>query len=129
MPSINYMIISGNLTRDPELKILNTGTQRCGFGIANNRSYLKDGEWINEPNFVNVTIFGKSAEYVAKKIRKGMFVIVEGKLQVRKWVDKNGENKTTSEIIAYKVYPIGEQHPVSDSRESNNSYSNEDIPF
>lgn len=98
--SINRVIISGNLTRDPELRNTNTGLPVLGFGVAVNdrRKNNQTGEWEDFPNFIDCTMFGTRAESVAKFLSKGSNVAIEGKLRWTQW-EKQGEKRSKIEVI------------------------------
>lgn len=98
--SINRVIISGNLTRDPELRKTAGGLPVLGFGMAVNdrRKNQATGEWEDYPNFIDCTIFGSRAEGVAKYLSKGTKVAVEGKLRWSTW-EKDGAKRSKIEVI------------------------------
>ena len=98
--SINRVIISGNLTRDPELRKTAGGLPVLGFGMAVNdrRKNQATGEWEDYPNFIDCTIFGSRAEGVAKYLTKGTKVAVEGKLRWSTW-EKDGAKRSKIEVI------------------------------
>ena len=98
--SINRVIISGNLTRDPELRKTAGGLPVLGFGMAVNdrRKNQATGEWEDYPNFIDCTIFGSRAEGVAKYLAKGAKVAVEGKLRWSTW-EKDGAKRSKIEVI------------------------------
>lgn len=102
--SINRVIISGNLTRDPETRSTASSTPVVSFCVAVNdrRKNAQTGEWEDYPNFVECTMFGSRAEAVAKRISKGSKVAVEGKLRWSKW-ERGGETRTKLEVIAEEV--------------------------
>jgi single-strand DNA-binding protein len=101
---LNKAFIIGNLTRDPELKALPSGTKVCSFGVATNRSYKdKEGTRQDSTEFHNVVAFAKLGELVAQYMKKGSQVYVEGRLQTRSWDGKDGEKKYRTEIIADTV--------------------------
>lgn len=104
--SINRVVVSGNLTRDPELRATPGGTQVLGFGIAVNdrRRNQQTGEWEDYPNFIDCTMFGNRAEALSRILRKGMKVAIEGKLRYSSWEDKNGGvRRSKVEIIPDEV--------------------------
>lgn len=117
--SINRVVVSGNLTRDPELRVTPGGTQVLGFGVAVNdhRRNQQTGEWEDYPNFIDCTMFGNRAEALSRILRKGMKVAIEGKLRYSSWEDKNGGGRRSKvEIIPYEVVlmsqnPNGQQAP------------------
>lgn len=104
--SINRVNISGNLTRDPELRATQGGMQVLGFGVAVNdrRRNQQTGEWEDYPNFVDCTMFGNRAEALSRILRKGMKVAIEGKLRYSSWEDKNGGGRRSKlEVITDEV--------------------------
>ncbi len=102
----NEITIIGNLTRDPELRFTNSGTATCGFGVAVNRRYMQNNEWVDAPtNFFNVTVWGQYGENVATSLAKGDRVLVKGRFDFRKYQNKDGIEVTTHDIIADEVAP------------------------
>ena len=102
----NEITVIGNLTREPELRFTTGGTATCGFGIAVNRRYQQNGEWVDAPtNFFNVTVWGQYGENVAASLNKGDRVVVKGRLDFRKYQNKDGVEVTTHDIIADEVAP------------------------
>lgn len=104
--SINRVNITGNLTRDPELRSTAGGMAVLGFGVAVNdrRKNQQTGQWEDYPNFVDCTMFGNRAEALSRILRKGMKVAIEGKLRYSSWEDKNGGGRRSKiEIIPDEV--------------------------
>lgn len=102
----NEITVIGNLTREPELRFTAGGTATCGFGVAVNRRYQQNGEWVDAPtNFFNVTVWGQYGENVASSLNKGDRVLVKGRLDFRKYQNKDGVEVTTHDIIADEVAP------------------------
>ena len=100
---INKVMIFGNLTRDPELKSLPSGTQVCSFSIATNRVYKdRDGNKQEQVDYHNVVVFGRQAETSAQYLKKGSSAYVEGRLQTRSW-DKDGVKQYRTEVVADRV--------------------------
>jgi single-strand DNA-binding protein len=100
---LNKVLIIGNLTRDPELKALPSGSKVCSFGIATNRTYKdKDGNRQDATEFHNVVVFGRVAELAAQYLKKGSQAYIEGRLQTRSW-EQNNEKKYRTEIVAETV--------------------------
>jgi len=95
---LNKAIVLGNLTRDPELKALPSGTQVCNFSVATNRKWTKDGEKKEEVEYHNCIAFGKTGELIAQYMHKGSQILVEGRIQTRSW-DKDGEKRYRTEIV------------------------------
>ena len=98
--SINRVIISGNLTRDAELRQTASGTSVLGFGVAVNdrRRNNATGEWEDYPNFVDCTMFGQRAQAIAQYLRKGLKVAIEGKLRYSAW-ERDGQKRSKLEVI------------------------------
>lgn len=117
--SINRVNISGNLTRDPELRATQGGMQVLGFGVAVNdrRRNQQTGEWEDYPNFIDCTMFGNRAEALSRILRKGMKVAIEGKLRYSSWEDKNGGGRRSKveiipdEVVLMSQNPNGQQAP------------------
>lgn len=117
--SINRVVVSGNLTRDPELRVTPGGTQVLGFGVAVNdrRRNQQTGEWEDYPNFIDCTMFGNRAEALSRILRKGMKVAIEGKLRYSSWEDKNGSGRRSKveiipdEVVLMSQNPNGQQAP------------------
>jgi len=105
---INRVTIVGNLTRDPELRGLPSGGSVCSLRVAvNGRRRDQSGQWVDEPNFFNVTIFGNSADNAARFLSKGRQVAVDGRLRWREWQDQQGNKRESIEIVAQEVQFIG----------------------
>lgn len=102
--SINRVNISGNLTRDPELRATAGGTQVLSFGVAVNdrRRNAQTGEWEDYPNFVDCTMFGTRAEKIANYIAKGSKVAIEGKLRYSSW-ERDGERRSKLEVVVDEI--------------------------
>lgn len=102
--SINRVNISGNLTRDPELRVTSGGTQVLSFGVAVNdrRRNPQTGEWEDYPNFVDCTMFGTRAEAVRRYLSKGSKVAIEGKLRYSSW-EKDGERRSKIGVIVDEI--------------------------
>ena len=102
--SINRVIISGNLTRDPELRATTGGTQVLSFGVAVNdrRRNPQTGEWEDYPNFVDCTMFGNRAEAVSRYLSKGSKVAIEGKLRYSSW-ERDGQKRSKLEVIVDEI--------------------------
>jgi len=104
MPSINKVLISGNLTDDPRTNILENGTHVANFRVASNQRYkARDGEWRDKTCFVDVVTWRQLAERVASRLRKGSPVLVEGELQYTQWNAQDGTKRSRVEILARSV--------------------------
>ena len=102
--SINRVYVTGNLTRDPELRATQSGSQVLSFGIAVNdrRKNQQTGEWEDYPNFVDCTMFGTRAEKIASYLAKGSKVAIEGKLRYSSW-ERDGERRSKLEVIVDEI--------------------------
>ena len=110
---LNKIILMGRLTRDPELRKTGNGTAVTSFTLAVDRDYKpQDGE--RETDFIDVVAWRGTAEFVSKYFTKGRMAVVEGRLQVRDWTDKDGAKRRSTEVIADSVY-FGDSKKVSDS--------------
>ena len=103
MNNINRVVITGNLTADPELRSTPSGTSVCNLRIACN-TRRKDGEeWVDKPNFFNVTVWGAQGENVARYLSKGRPVAIDGRLEWREWEAQDGSKRQAVDIIADSV--------------------------
>ena len=94
MPSLNKVLLMGNLTRDPELRVTPKGTPICQFSLAINRQFkMESGETREEVIYVDVEAWGKQGETIAKYVTKGRPLYVEGRLRLDQWEDKNTKEK------------------------------------
>lgn len=97
---INKVQIVGNLTKDPEIKALPSGSNVCNFSVATNRSWKdKDGQKQEEVEFHNVTAFGKQADVIHQYMTKGSQIYVEGRLKTRSWETQSGEKRYATDIV------------------------------
>ena len=127
---LNRIDIMGRLTGDPELRRTQSGTAVASFTIAVERDYKPEGGE-KETDFFDVVAWRKTAEFVCRYFAKGRMAVIDGRLQTRKWTDKNGGNRVAVEIIADSVYfgdskksvPDGENEPVE------LEYDDGDLPF
>lgn len=105
--NINRVIITGNLTRDPELRTLPSGNSVCSLGVAvNGRRKNASGDWEDKPNFFDVTVWGPQGENAAKYLAKGRPVAIDGRLDWRQW-ESEGQKRQKVEIIADSVQFLG----------------------
>jgi single-strand DNA-binding protein len=109
MASFNKVILVGNLTRDPELRYTPKGTAIAKIGLAVNRSWRSEsGEQREEVTFVDVDIFGRTAENVGQYMRKGRPILIEGRLRLDSWDDKNtGQKRSRLGVVAETVQFLG----------------------
>jgi single-strand DNA-binding protein len=107
--NINRVVLTGNLTRDPELRSLPSGMSVCSLRVACNtrRKNNSSGEWEDKPNFFDVTVWGAQGENCARFLSKGRPVALDGRLEWREWQDKEGNNRQSIDIIADAVQFLG----------------------
>jgi single-strand DNA-binding protein len=107
--NINTVVITGNLTRDPELRSLPSGTSVCKLRVAVNsrRKDGQSGEWVDKPNYFDVTVWGAQGENCANYLSKGRPVAVQGRLDWREWETQEGQKRQAVEIIAESVQFLG----------------------
>jgi single-strand DNA-binding protein len=103
--SINRVVLTGNLTRDPELRYTTGGRGVASFGLAVNRRYQQNGEWQEQVSFFNVVCWADLGENVAATLTKGTRTIVTGRLEQRSWETQDGEKRTVVEVIADECGP------------------------
>src|SRR5262245_22644014 len=102
--SVNRAFLLGNLGRDPELRYTPSQVAVCTFSIAtSDRRKDQSGNWVDQTEWHNIVVFGNSAENCQKFLKKGRQAFVEGRIQTRKWQDKEGKDRWTTEIIAERV--------------------------
>lgn len=117
---LNKIFLMGRLTRDPELRKTSAGVSVCSFSIAVDRDYKKGGE--KETDFIDIVAWRSTADFVSKYFTKGRMAVVEGRLQIRDWVDKEKNKRRSAEVIADNVY-FGDSKPKDDSGDDG------DVPF
>ena len=107
--NINRVIITGNLTRDPELRSLASGNSVCSLRVACNgrRRNPSTQEWEDQPNYFDVTVWGAQGENCSRYLSKGRPVAVDGRLQWREWTDKEGQKRQSVDIVADSVQFLG----------------------
>lgn len=108
MATFNQVILIGNLTRDPELRVTPTGTAVCQIGVAVNDVWKgKDGELREEVTFVDVDVFGRQAEVIAKHMAKGRSILVDGRLKLDTWETKEGDKRSKLKVVLESFQFIG----------------------
>lgn len=132
--TINKAFITGNITRDVELRSTGGGLSVANFTVAVNdrRKSQQTGEWEDVPNFIDCIMFGKRAEALAQYLTKGVKVTVEGKLRWSQWEDKNGGGKRSKiEVVVDEVelMPRGEKRPAEAATAPQTGMYDSDIPF
>ena len=105
--NINRVVLTGNLTRDPELRSLQSGTSVCSLRIASNSRRKENGEWVDKPNYFSVTVWGAQGENCARFLSKGRPVCIDGRLDWREWQGQDGQKRESVEIVAESVQFLG----------------------
>ena len=134
MSSVNKVILVGNLTRDPQKIETNSGTVITNLSIATNERRKSGDEYIDHTEYHDIVAFGRQAENAANYLSKGRKVFVEGRIQTRKYTDKNGVEQRKSEIVAQNIQFLNGRNDTSDSSGSSSSsygggYSSNETPF
>ena len=107
MASYNRVILVGNLTRDVELKYLQSGTPVTEIGLAvNNRRKTQSGEWVDDPVFVDVTLWGRTAEVASEYLSKGSPVLIEGRLKYDTW-ETDGQKRSKLRVVGELMQMLG----------------------
>ena len=101
---LNHIVIMGRLTRDPELRRTGSGIAVASFTVAVDRDFGKNENGEKETDFIDCVAWRSTGEFVSKYFTKGRMAVVSGRLQIRKWTDKDGNNRRTAEIVADNVY-------------------------
>lgn len=102
MPSFNSVIIMGHLTRDPESRTFPSGTVKCDVCVAVNEKTKKGNEWVDEPSFISVVLWNRSAELAQEYARKGDLVLIEGRLKQERWETPDG-NRSALKVYGEKI--------------------------
>lgn len=132
MFSINTYVISGNLTKDPELRATTSGTSVCNGSICyNSRRKGQNGDWEDSPNFFDFVAFGKAAEVLARK-QKGDKIVLNGELTQRSWESKEGERRSKVELLVREFVDASRQSSTQkhdQEKPQEQELFDEDIPF
>ena len=99
---LNHITIMGRLTKDPEMRRTGSGVAVTSFTIACDRDFGQNGQ--KETDFIEVTAWRNTAEFVSKYFTKGRMAVISGRLQIRSWTDKDGNKRKTAEVVADNVY-------------------------
>ena len=100
---LNKIILMGRLTRDPELRQTQSGTKVASFSLAVDRDF-KNGDGEKETDFIDIVAWRNTAEFVSRYFSKGRMAVVEGRLQIRDWTDRDGGKRRSAEVVAENVY-------------------------
>jgi single-strand DNA-binding protein len=106
MASFNRVILVGNLTRDPELRYIPSGTAVSEIGLAVNDRVKKGDQWVDETTFVDITLWGRTAEVANEYLSKGSNILIEGRLKLDSW-EKDGQKRSKLRVVADKMQMLG----------------------
>ena len=138
MSGVNKVILVGNLGKDPEVRYLDNGVAVANFSLATTENYKnKQGERVSQTEWHNIVFWRGLAEVAEKYLKKGDSVYVEGKLRTRRWEDKDGNAKYTTEILADNMTMLGNKRSTTSEELSNTNGSDisnaneteDDLPF
>ena len=137
LPEMNLVFLTGRLTRDPDNRMTQRGQAICGFDIAVNRRYMDNasGEWKDEVTYVPVTVFADAAERAKARLKKGVPVLVEGRLTMSEFVDKSGQNRKILRVTGRRVQILQSadafNHEDSDMAQAQDAseVAEDDVPF
>jgi single-strand DNA-binding protein len=134
--NINRVVMTGNLTADPELRSLPSGMSVCSLRVACNtrRKNASTGEWEDKPNYFNVTVWGAQGENAARFLSKGRPVAIDGRLEWREWEAQDGTKRQATDIIADSVQFLGSREdasggPIGDRPAGNGASKGSDVPI
>ena len=130
MAGVNKVILIGNLGKDPEVRYLDSGVAVANFSLATTESYKnKEGERVSQTEWHNVVLWRGLAEVAEKWLKKGSSVYIEGKIRNRKWEDKDGNTRYTTEILGDNMTMLGKKDAgSSETSESTTTTTEESIP-
>jgi single-strand DNA-binding protein len=127
--NVNVVVVTGNLTRDPELRSTPSGTSVCKLRVAvNSRRKDQSGNWVDKPNYFDVTVWGAQGENCANYLSKGRPVAVEGRLDWREWEAQDGSKRQAVEIIANSVQFLGSRSDNQGGGGGNGLQPQSDVP-
>jgi single-strand DNA-binding protein len=108
MASYNRVILLGNLTRDPDVRYLQSGMAVCDAGLAvNDRRKNANGEWVEETTFVDVTLWGRTAEVASEYLSKGSPILIEGRLKLDTWEGNDGQKRSKLRVVCDRMQMLG----------------------
>ena len=125
---MNKVILMGRLTRDPEVRYTQTNnTMVASFALAVNRRFAREGD-SQTADFINITAWGKTGEFVSKYVKKGQQVAVVGRIQTRSWEDQQGQKRYATDVVAEEVYFADSKRGDSDSANFDNTFGGNMTP-
>ena len=124
---LNKIVLMGRLTKDPELRRTQSGTAVAGFSLAVDRDF-KGEDGTRTADFVDVVAWRNTAEFVCNYFTKGRMAVVEGRLQIRDWLDKDGHTRRSAEVVADNVY-FGDSRKESGAQEELPEEPEDELPY
>jgi single-strand DNA-binding protein len=131
MASFNKVMLTGNLTRDPELRFTANGSAVASFGLAVNRKFKQGDEWVDDVCFVDITVWGKQGENCAEYLSKGRPAFIEGYLKFSTW-ESDGQKRNKLEVVANTVQFLGSRNDTpggSSIEQAQVPPKEDDVPF
>ncbi len=107
MASYNRVVLVGNLTRDPELRYIPSGTAVSEVGLAVNDRVKRDGQWVEETTFVDVTLWARTAEIANEYLSRGSSVLIEGRLKLDSWENNEGQKRSKLRVVGERLVMLG----------------------
>jgi len=131
--SVNNVIVAGNLVRDVEVRYIPSGTAVADITLAVNERRKQGEEWVEDVHFIDITLWGRTAEVAGKYCAKGSAILVEGKLKLDRWETTEGEKRSKLKVSGIRMQMLGGKAQVEEDTnedpEEEKSESNEEIPF
>ncbi|HKI77791.1 MAG TPA: single-stranded DNA-binding protein [Ignavibacteriaceae bacterium] len=126
MPEINYVIVAGNLTKDPVFRQTTNNTPVVNFSIASNRKYKdSSNQWQEDVCYVGIVAWNKLAESCRDRLKKGFAVLVDGELQSRSWKSEDGHNRSIVEIKARRIQFLNKRGKLNDTENGQNGHASD----
>ncbi len=130
MAGVNKVILVGNLGKDPQVNYLDNGVAVANFSLATTESYKnKEGEKVSQTEWHNIVLWRGLAEVAEKYLKKGSSIYIEGKIKTRKWEDKEGVTRYSTEVLADNMTMLGGRQTSSEDKTEEPSKSEDDLPF
>ena len=120
---LNHITLMGRLTRDPEVRYTQTGTAVASFSLAVERDFSNRETGERQTDFIDISAWRQTAEFVGKYFTKGAMVVVSGRLQIRDWTDRDGNKRRSAEVVAENVYFGESKRSREDSGASRGGYA------
>lgn len=131
---LNHIILMGRLTRDPELRYTQSQTPVASFTIAVDRDYSGKDGGEKETDFIDIVAWRSTAQFVSKYFKKGSMAVVSGRLQIRGWTDREGNKRSSAEVVADNVYfgdskRDAKEETPADVHFNDDEYIDGELPF